>query len=149
MSATMRDIIQKHSPDFDAEQFLKGAESAYETILEAYASGDLETLKSLLSPKVLAGFRADILARKKRNEKLELTLLGITKTRFRGAQYTKQRLILTLAFHSDQIIALRDRSNQLIEGDEKTIVKLVDIWKFSRNPKDPDPNWTLIETQDG
>jgi len=37
---------------FDKDQFLKGAQAAYEMILTAFAAGDRETLKPLLSDDV-------------------------------------------------------------------------------------------------
>ena len=43
-------------PEFDAKGFLAGAQRAYESVLDAYAANDLETLQRLLSAEVLEVF---------------------------------------------------------------------------------------------
>ena len=43
--------------DFDPEQFTQGAKSAFEMIVNSYASGDRETLRPLLSLPPLAGVK--------------------------------------------------------------------------------------------
>jgi predicted lipid-binding transport protein (Tim44 family) len=42
--------LRARQPDFDIGQFLSGARQAYEMIVKAFAAGDRETLKPLLSP---------------------------------------------------------------------------------------------------
>ncbi|MBO6549563.1 MAG: TIM44-like domain-containing protein, partial [Rhizobiales bacterium] len=36
---------------------------------------------------------------------------------------------------------------EVIEGDEKEIDKVTDIWTFSRAANGRDPNWKLIATE--
>ena len=52
--------IAKADPSFDAGSFLKGAKIAYEAIVTAYARGDRETLRNLLSREVLDSFSSVI-----------------------------------------------------------------------------------------
>ena len=44
--------LRARDPNFDPVRFLEGARQAQETIVRAYASGDRETLKPLLTPHV-------------------------------------------------------------------------------------------------
>ena len=46
--------------DFDHNNFLSGAKSAFETIINAFNSGDKKTLKSLLTPNTFLAFEEAI-----------------------------------------------------------------------------------------
>ena len=54
--------LRARDPNFDPVRFLEGARQAHETIVRAYASGDRETLKPLLTPHVMASFEGGIAA---------------------------------------------------------------------------------------
>ena len=56
--------IAKADPSFDTGSFLKGATIAYEAIVTAYARGDRETLRNLLSREVLDSFSSVISERR-------------------------------------------------------------------------------------
>ena len=55
--------IQHADPAFDTAKFLAGARDAYTQIVTAFAKGDVEALRPLLSPDVLAAFEAGIRGR--------------------------------------------------------------------------------------
>ena len=42
---------------------------------------------------------------------------------------------------------LEDKDKKIISGDPKKIKKVYDTWKFSRDIRSSNPNWSLIETQ--
>jgi len=50
--------IQLADPSFETGHFLKGARTAYELILKAFAGGDRASLKPLLSDEVYKAFDA-------------------------------------------------------------------------------------------
>src|ERR1700739_4522464 len=52
--------IQLADPSFETGHFLKGARSAYEIILKAFAGGDRASLKPLLSDEVYKAFDGEI-----------------------------------------------------------------------------------------
>src|SRR6185312_5327491 len=52
--------IQLADPSFETSHFLKGARSAYEIVLKAFAGGDRASLKPLLSDEVYKAFDAEI-----------------------------------------------------------------------------------------
>ena len=64
----------------DKKEFLKGAEIAYETILTAFAKGEVKKLKSLLTSKMNENFTGAIEARNKENIKSEFTFIGIKES---------------------------------------------------------------------
>jgi len=55
--------LKAREPNFDPHRFLDGARQAYETIVTAYARGDRDALRPLLTDKVLASFEAGMAAR--------------------------------------------------------------------------------------
>ena len=66
--------------EFDKEQrkeFLKGAEIAYETIINSFAKGDKKTLKDLLTKEMRTNFESAIEERDKNNIKSELTFISL------------------------------------------------------------------------
>ena len=69
---------KKSQTEFDKEQrkeFLKGAEIAYETIINSFAKGDKKSLEDLLTKEMRKNFETAIEERNKNNIKSELTLL--------------------------------------------------------------------------
>ena len=97
--------ITKADPDFDPEHFLSGAKAAYEMIVTAFAQGDRETLKNLLAPDVFQGFVAAIAEREKREQKAELTFVGIDELKMTAAELDGKV--------SRDLAALRGRAHQL------------------------------------
>ncbi|MEM6267264.1 MAG: Tim44/TimA family putative adaptor protein, partial [Pseudomonadota bacterium] len=72
MPAVERGIREIASADskFDLSNFLEGARSAYEIVLEAFWNGDRQTLRELCDDDVFEGFSAAIDAREEAGETL-------------------------------------------------------------------------------
>jgi len=64
----------------DKKEFLNGAEIAYETILTAFANGDVKKLKELLTPMMNNNFSDAIEARNSEKIKSEFTFIGIKES---------------------------------------------------------------------
>ena len=56
--------IQIAAPDFDRTEFLGGARTAFELIIQAFAEGDRDLLQSLLSDEVYGNFLSAITSRR-------------------------------------------------------------------------------------
>jgi predicted lipid-binding transport protein (Tim44 family) len=119
--------IKVHDPGFDAEAFVDGARLAFEMIVSAFAAGDREALRPLLSRDVAGRFVSAIDARERAEEQLEA--------------------MVTVKFVSDQINVTRDRNGNVTDGDPERIVEITDIWTYQRDTRSPDPNWTLVATR--
>ena len=63
----------------DKKEFLKGAEIAYETILTAFANGEVKKFKGLLTPTMNSNFSDAIDSRNLEKIKSEFTFIGIKK----------------------------------------------------------------------
>lgn len=139
--------IQAVDGDFDADDFIQGASAAFEMIIEAFATADISTLRSLLSDDVYDDFTSAIKAREDSGEILENSLVGLKKAEILEAGLDGRVATLTVKFISDQISVTRDAEGDVISGDQEHIVQMVDIWTFSRTLRSRDPNWTLVETR--
>jgi len=129
----------------EKKEFLKGAEMAYETILTAFASGDVKELKSLLTPDMADNFEQAIKNRNKENIKSEFTFIGIKETNLEKYQKIKNELFASVKFVSEVISVKRNKENKIIEGNPDKIKLVTDYWKFSKNILKKGPNWYLSE----
>ena len=113
---------------FTLPSFFDGAEYAYGMILNAFWSGDIQTLKQFLSKDVNL---ADV-------EKIELV----------DASIDGSMAELTVRFNSHMIIVIKDRDGNIVDGDTENVAPIVDIWTFCRDVKRKDPNWILVSTSE-
>lgn len=139
--------VRVADPSFDPAGFAEGAKMAFEMILNAFASGDRKSLKGLLSPDVYKNFDNAISEREAAGEKLEDTLVGIRSSEIVEASMDVHHSVITLKFVSEQISALRDSEDNIIDGNPNEVIDVTDFWTFSRDTRSKDPNWTLIGTE--
>lgn len=132
---------------FDPGRFLDGARTAYEMIVTAFAAGDRRMLQPLLSREVYDGFLEAIAERESRAEAIETTFIGIDRAEFVDAALKGTVAQLTVRFVSKLISVTRDRSGEVIDGDEKAIHDVTDIWTFARDLSSANPNWKLVATE--
>ena len=139
---------KKSQTEFDKEQrkeFLKGAEIAYETIINSFAKGDKKSLKDLLTKEMRQNFESAIEERNKNNIKSELTFIGVKSSVVENFEKTATALFFTVKFVSEIISVKRDKDNNVIEGDPNKIKTVIDKWKFTRPTSSMSPNWYLAE----
>ncbi len=139
---------KKPQTEFDVEQkkqFLKGAEIAYETIINSFAKGDKKSLKDLLTKEMRENFESAIEERNSKNIKSELTFIGIKSSVIEKFEKTATALFFTVKFVSEIISVKKDKDNKVIEGDPNKIKTVIDRWKFTRKTSSMNPNWYLTE----
>lgn len=146
LSATVTQI-RIADPSFSLDQFLVGARSAFEMIVQAYAAGDTVTLRTLLSDEVFEPFSAAIKARNEKGEKHETTLIGVKSADVIEARMDGSTALVTVKFVTEQVNVTRDKEGRVIDGDPNHVATVTDIWTFARNVRARDPNWHLVETR--
>ncbi|PTW63101.1 putative lipid-binding transport protein (Tim44 family) [Breoghania corrubedonensis] len=146
LNEALRAIISSDG-SFDPRSFVEGAKSAYEMVVTAFAAGDRKTLKNLLSKEVYDGFVAAIADRESRKEAVAFTFVGIDKAEIVEATLKKSVAQVTVRFRSKIISATRNEDGAIIEGDPNQVVDVTDIWTFSRDVTQRDPNWKLVATE--
>lgn len=133
-------------PRFSTAQFLAGARTAFEFIVNAFATGDSEALQPLLSPEVFANFAHSINARRAAQQRMETKLVAIKSADVVEAYMAGRTAHITVKFISEQISAVYDASGAIIEGDPNTTTEITDFWTFARDTRSGDPNWMLVAT---
>jgi predicted lipid-binding transport protein (Tim44 family) len=139
--------IRGADPSFEAASFLAGAQSAFEMIINAFANGDGKTLNMLLSPEVYENFAGAIRSRELANNTQESTLAGIESIDLLEAELLDRHAVVTVKFVSEQINATIDENDEVVDGDRNAVVKVTDIWTFSRDTGSSNPNWKLVATR--
>ena len=126
--------------------FLKGANVAYEQIITSFAKGDKKLLKSLLGKKLFSDSSEVIDERKKKGLNYETTFIGIKSSKVLEFKKIENIYKVTVNFVSEIITCVKDKNNQVVEGNPDTIKTVNDVWKFSKNMWSQDPTWYLVET---
>ena len=134
---------------FDSERFLSGARAAYEMIVTAFARGERDTLRPLLSDEVFDAFDKAIKARESKKERVDFTFLALKSARITGAEMKDRMADVTVTFESEVMMAGYDPAGAVIEGDPTTPRKVTEIWTCARDTHSSDPNWHLISTASG
>ena len=53
---------------------------------------------------------------------------------------------VTVNFVSEIITCVKDKNNQVIEGNPDTIKTVNDVWRFAKNMWSQNPTWYLVDT---
>jgi predicted lipid-binding transport protein (Tim44 family) len=126
--------IEKADPSFEAGHFLQGARGAYELIVNAFAKGDRNTLRGLLTPRVFASYDAAISKRDEGGgngpDLVRLRSADIVDAELRG-----EMARITVKFEAE----LAEGAHGVRETRER--------WTFERDIRSPDPNWLLARVQ--
>lgn len=139
--------VEKIDPHFSQDEFVEGATKAFEMILGAVNTGDKETLKALLAPKLFTQFDKLIDAREKKNQTWDNTLVRIKSAKIDDVDIKDNSMVfITVKIVSDQILVTKDAKGKIIEGDPDQIEVLTDVVTFSRDATSDDPNWMLVKT---
>ena len=134
---------------FEVDHFVDGARHAYEMILTAFASGNRQTLRPLLSDEVYGAFDNVIMGREQRKETVNFSFVGVKDARISHAALKGRSAEVTVAFDAQYISATSNESGAVIDGDPKAVRDAADIWTFARDVRAGDPNWTLVATTYG
>ena len=135
------DILDKNQKD----EFLKGAELAYESIITAFAKGDKKKLKNLLSVEMRNNFDEAINQREKNQIKSELTFVAMKESNLEKFEKIKNDFYATVKFVSEIISVKRDKDNKIIEGNPEKIKTVIDHWRFTKNAFTKNPTWYLSQ----
>ena len=119
----------------DKKEFLSGAEIAYETILTAFANGEVKKLKDLLTPTMNSNFSDAIEARNSEKIKSEFTFIGMKECSVEKYEKVNDVLFATVRFAAEVISVKKDKNDKIIEGNPDKIKFVTDIWKFTKNIK--------------
>ncbi|MBE9607526.1 Tim44 domain-containing protein [Acetobacteraceae bacterium H6797] len=138
--------IRAADPSFEPAGFLQGATGAFGMIVEAFARGDRQTLKGLLSEDTYAGFEQAITAREQAGESQRTEIRNIAESSIEAADLRGTTAEVTVKFVSDQVNMTMARDGSVVAGTD-AVTELTDIWTFQRDLRSSDPTWRLTATQ--
>lgn len=121
--------IHQADPGFVPAEFVAGARGAYEMIVNAFAAGDLATLKPLLDDEVYEAWSAAIAARAE-GDTTAPTLLRLKSAEIEEAELEAGFARVDVLFEAEL-------------GDGDRVRQAKEIWTFEREVRSPDPNWKL------
>ena len=119
---------------------------AYEQIITSFAKGEKKALKGLLEKKMFIRFSDVIDERKKKELKYETTFIGLKSSKILEFKKIENIYKVTVNFVSEIITCVKDKNQQIVEGNPDNIKVVNDVWKFSKNMWSQDPTWYLVET---
>jgi predicted lipid-binding transport protein (Tim44 family) len=122
--------IVRVDPQFDVDHFLIGARGAYELIVNAYAKGERETLRPLLTPRVFESYASAITAREQKGE-AGPELVRLRHAEIADASLDAQMARVVVKFEAE----LAEGAHGVRDAREK--------WTFERDVRAQDPNWLL------
>lgn len=139
-------VLREADPAFDEAVFLDGAGSAYEMIVEAFASGDIRSIRAFLGDSVYEAFRSAATERESAKLVTDLKFVGIDRVAIVDSKSEDGWMSATIEFTSNQVRVTRDSEGNVIDGDPNRIELVKDRWTFSRKQASRDPNWMLVAT---
>lgn len=136
-------------PSFDVGRFLEGAQAAYRMVLEAFWKGDREELSQLVGGDVLPSFIEAIEAREAAGTTLDNRLIRIDRAIIEDAGLEGRAASVQVRFDADIAAITRNKAGEAIAGTLNDAVETHDVWTFRRTLGSDDPNWLLVETDEG
>jgi predicted lipid-binding transport protein (Tim44 family) len=128
--------IMRADPSFDPGAFVAGARAAYEMIVQAFAAGDREALRSLLTERVFNAYSKAIDERAASGEK-GAELVRLRTAEIADASLEEEMARVVVRFEAE----LAEGAHGMRDTAEK--------WTFERDVRSSDPNWKLARVVAG
>jgi predicted lipid-binding transport protein (Tim44 family) len=144
---TLTQIVAQ-DPSFSPNGFLDGAEGAFRMIVGAFAQGDRQTLRALLSDETYSGFEQAVAGRETAGETQRTEIRSMHEMALEGAELRGSVADVTVRFVSDQVNMTTGRGGEIVAGSD-AITEVIDIWTFQRDLTAKDPTWKLTATRSG
>jgi predicted lipid-binding transport protein (Tim44 family) len=137
-------LLQMRNIDrsFDPVHFLDSAEQAFRMIVGAFAAGDRQALRPLLTDQTFNGFDAAITAREQAGETQRSEIRTIPSATIEDATLHETTAGITVRFVSDQVNLTLGRDGQPVSGTD-AITEMTDLWTFERDLRARDLTWRL------
>ena len=135
--------MQTVDRNFQAVRFLDGAEAAFKLIVAAFAEGNRDGLRPLLSDDTYAAFEGAITQREAAGETHKTEVRDIQAATIEAADLRGTIANITVRFVSDQVNLTLARDGSVAQGTD-AVTEIVDLWTFERNLAVPDPTWRLV-----
>ena len=129
---------------FDPDSFAQGARKAYELIISAFANGDRDTLRPLLSERVMRAYDDAISRREAAGQTMTTEIERIKRAEIAEASLKDNRARVKLAFSAELASETRAADGAVVDGDLAVLKTVDEFWSFERDVASDDPNWKLV-----
>jgi len=141
-----KDVVPStEANQFNETSFLKGAQAAYEMIVNAFATGDKKTLKDLVDSEIYKNFISVIDERQSKKIKNDFTFIGVKKAKIEEVKNQETLYSVKVRFISEIISSTKDQTGKIIDGNNSEIQTVNDVWIFRKDLNSEDPTWYLKE----
>ncbi|XP_011185916.1 mitochondrial import inner membrane translocase subunit TIM44 [Zeugodacus cucurbitae] len=147
LSETLTELC-KIDPNFDQKQFLRDCETdIIPNILEAMVKGNLEILKDWCFESTYNIIATPINQAIKSGMYLDSKILDIENIDLAMGKVMEQGPVLIVTFQAQQIMCVRDKNNDVVEGDPDKVMRVNYVWVLCRDPNELNPKaaWRLME----
>ena len=141
------EAVRQADPSFRDDEFIQGASSAFSMVLQAFADGDLSTLRRLLAFELYEEFAQSIHNRNKEGDHLTIVVNSIDDIQLTDGSVKDCIASVTVKFVSEQSRTVTNNAGDIVEDESEEQAAITDIWVFERDTQLDDPNWKLVETQ--
>ena len=141
--------LRELDPEFRAGAFLEGARRAYEAVLDAYARGDIEALRPLLSADVLQAFAEAGAARSGKGEALEMSFIGFESSEIASVDASPAAIEIAVLFRALVVSSEHSAAGEVIRGDPASVALTSDLWTFTRPVTAESHAWVIMATDQG
>jgi len=84
--------------------------------------------------------------RKSKQFTSETTFIGLKSAKILKFKKIENIYNVTVNFVSEVITCIKDKNNQVLEGNPDIIKTVNDVWSFSKNMWSQNPTWYLVDT---
>ena len=137
------DYLKQIDNNFNEQQFLIGANKAYEIITEAKNTGNKKLLISMLEDNVFRVFEKEILDREIKGNTIETTKVEVYKSEIIDAKVDNNIAYITVAFNVKIGTLVKSSDSSVISDSLKKLVTYSNNWIFCRSLDSDNPNWKL------
>ena len=131
--------LRARDPSFDVGSFLHGAKQAYEMVVTAFARGDRDALRRLLSSSVMDSFEGAMAAREAEGRTETVEFLHPPR-----ADLEKVEAVDDIGRAVVRFLAEFRSRTKGPEGEAVDDRRTAELWTFERSLGSRDPNWTLV-----
>lgn len=142
------DTLAQSDVHYDSNAFLLWAQTAHESVLNAFANGDIKALDPLLDATTLALFEKEIARRKAADETTIFKFVAIKMATLKHVSIQNHQALIEVAFKSSVYSAIKNAAGTIISGDDKRAVEIDELWTFERNLKNSTESWRVSQTHD-
>lgn len=146
--ALMLERLQACDPSFDETAFLGGARAVFEMIIQAYCSGDIDSVRGLMGSGPVSMFEDAIADRASKGWTETITIDAFEAVDIKNIALDGAIARVTVRYITKQSKVIVDGEGNEVPDASAREEETIDAWTFERDTRSSDPNWGLISMDD-